>query len=79
MFASFYPESSDDYNMLKDALGKLKLTDASLSYEPETSVGLGRGFRLGFLGMLHVEIMSERLKREFGLSLLFPHRPLSIM
>ncbi len=70
VFASFYPESSDDYNLLKDALGKLKLTDASLSYEPETSIGLGRGFRLGFLGMLHVEIVSERLKREFGLSLI---------
>jgi len=70
VFASFYPESSDDYNVLKDALGKLKLTDASLSYEPETSIGLGRGFRLGFLGMLHVEIVSERLKREFGLSLI---------
>ena len=70
VFASFYPESSDNYNVLKDALGKLKLTDASLSYEPETSTGLGRGFRLGFLGMLHVEIVSERLKREFGLSLI---------
>ena len=70
VFASFYPENSDDYNVLKDALGKLKLTDASLSYEPETSVGLGRGFRLGFLGMLHVEIVSERLKREFDLSLI---------
>ncbi len=70
VFASFYSESSDDYNVLKDALGKLKLTDASLSYEPETSAGLGRGFRLGFLGMLHVEIVSERLKREFGLSLI---------
>ena len=70
VFASFYLESSDDYNVLKDALSKLKLTDASLSYEPETSVGLGRGFRLGFLGMLHIEIVSERLKREFGLSLI---------
>ncbi len=69
VFASFYPEGSDDYGILKDALGKLKLTDASLSYEPETSAGLGRGFRLGFLGMLHVEIVSERLKREFSLSL----------
>jgi len=69
VFASFYPENSDDYDLLKDALSKLKLTDASLSYEPETSTGLGRGFRLGFLGMLHVEIVSERLKREFGLSL----------
>ncbi len=70
VFASFYPENSDDYDLLKDALGKLRLTDASLSYEPETSVGLGRGFRLGFLGMLHVEIVSERLKREFGLPLI---------
>ena len=70
VFASFFPENSEDYDLLKDALGKLKLTDASLSYEPESSVGLGRGFRLGFLGMLHVEIISERLKREFGLSLI---------
>jgi GTP-binding protein LepA len=68
VFASFYPEINNDFNVLKDALNKLKLTDASLSYEPEASVGLGRGFRLGFLGMLHVEIVSERLKREFGLS-----------
>jgi GTP-binding protein LepA len=70
VFASFFPEKSEDYDILKDALGKLKLTDASLVYEPESSAGLGRGFRLGFLGMLHVEIISERLKREFGLSLI---------
>lgn len=70
VFASFYPEQSDDYDTLKDALAKLKLTDASLVYEPESSAGLGRGFRLGFLGMLHVEIISERLRREFGLSLI---------
>ncbi|HXK41066.1 MAG TPA: translation elongation factor 4 [Candidatus Paceibacterota bacterium] len=70
VFASFFPENAEDYDLLKDALGKLKLTDASLIYEPESSVGLGRGFRLGFLGMLHVEIISERLKREFGLSLI---------
>jgi GTP-binding protein LepA len=70
VFASFFPENAEDYDLLKDALGKLKLTDASLMYEPESSVGLGRGFRLGFLGMLHVEIISERLKREFGLSLI---------
>lgn len=70
VFASFYPESSDDYNTLKDALGKLKLTDASLVYEPESSPALGRGFRLGFLGMLHIEIISERLRREFGLNLI---------
>src|SRR3989338_858372 len=70
VFASFFPEKSEDHDLLKDALSKLKLTDASLIYEPESSVGLGRGFRLGFLGMLNVEIISERLKREFGLSLI---------
>lgn len=70
VFASFFPENADDYDDLRDALGKLKLTDASLIYEPESSAGLGRGFRLGFLGMLHVEIISERLKREFGLNLI---------
>ena len=70
VFASFYPENNDDYDVLKDALSKLKLTDASLIYEPESSPALGRGFRLGFLGMLHVEIISERLRREFGLKLI---------
>lgn len=70
VFASFYPETSDEYDELKDALAKLKLTDASLTYEPESSPGLGRGFRLGFLGMLHVEIISERLRREFKLELI---------
>lgn len=70
VFASFFPENAEDYDLLRDALGKLKLTDASLIYEPESSGGLGRGFRLGFLGMLHVEIISERLKREFDLHLI---------
>jgi len=70
VFASFFPENSEEYDLLKDALSKLKLTDASLIYEPESSAGLGRGFRVGFLGMLHVEIISERLKREFNLSLI---------
>jgi len=70
VFASFYPEQGDDYDILKDALSKLKLTDASLIYEPESSPVLGRGFRLGFLGMLHIEIISERLRREFGLKLI---------
>ncbi|MEK7507216.1 MAG: translation elongation factor 4 [Patescibacteria group bacterium] len=70
VFASFYPENGDDYDLLKDALSKLKLTDASLTYEPESSPALGRGFRLGFLGMLHTEIISERLRREFKLSLI---------
>lgn len=70
VFASFYPEDGDRYDDLRDALGKLRLTDASLSYEPESSPALGRGFRLGFLGMLHVEIISERLRREFKLALI---------
>jgi GTP-binding protein LepA len=70
VFASFFPENQEKYDELKDSLGKLKLTDASLVYEPESSAGLGRGFRLGFLGMLHVEIISERLTREFGLKLI---------
>ena len=70
VFASFYPEEGEDYDTLRDALGKLKLTDASLLYEPESSPALGRGFRLGFLGMLHVEIISERLRREFKLALI---------
>src|SRR3989344_4959897 len=70
VFASFYPESSENYDELKDALSKLKLTDASLVFEPESSPALGRGFRLGFLGMLHIEIISERLRREFKLNLI---------
>ncbi len=70
VFASFFPEKGEQYDELKDALGKLKLTDAALQYEPESSAGLGRGYRLGFLGMLHVEIVSERLTREFGLTLI---------
>ena len=70
VFASFFPVEGEDYDMLKDALSKLKLTDASLIYEPESSAGLGRGFRVGFLGMLHVEIISERLHREFNLDLI---------
>jgi GTP-binding protein LepA len=70
VFASFFPENAEQYDELKDALGKLKLTDAALQYEPESSAGLGRGFRVGFLGMLHVEIISERLVREFGLKLI---------
>jgi len=70
VFASFFPVEGEAYDLLKDALSKLKLTDASLIYEPESSAGLGRGFRVGFLGMLHVEIISERLHREFNLNLI---------
>lgn len=69
VWASLYPESQDDFEELKASLGKLKLSDSSLTYEEESSGALGRGFRCGFLGMLHLEIISERLKREFNLSL----------
>jgi GTP-binding protein LepA len=70
VWASIYPETADDFDNLKQALEKLRLSDSSLSYEEETSGALGRGFRCGFLGMLHLEIITERLKREFGLSLI---------
>ena len=66
VWASFYPEAADDFDLLKDALSKLKLNDAALHYEPETQEALGRGFRLGFLGMLHLDITAERLKREYN-------------
>ncbi len=70
VFASLYPESPDDFDLLKDALSKLKLSDPSLIFEPETKEALGRGFRCGFLGTLHTEIVSERLLREFDLNLI---------
>ena len=69
VFASFYPQNSDDFDLLKDALAKLKLSDPSFIFEPETKEALGRGYRCGFLGTLHVEVVSERLRREFGLEL----------
>lgn len=69
VWASIYPESQNDFSVLKQALERLRLEDASLSYEEESSGSLGRGFRAGFLGMLHLEIISERLKREFSLAL----------
>ncbi|MDQ1340104.1 MAG: GTP-binding protein LepA, partial [Campylobacterota bacterium] len=70
VFAGLYPIDTDRFEELRDALDKLKLNDSSISYEPETSVALGFGFRVGFLGLLHMEVIKERLEREFDLELI---------
>jgi GTP-binding protein LepA len=70
VFSGFYPVDSKDYVELKDALEKISLSDSSIVYEPETSKALGFGFRIGFLGMLHMEVLQERLEREFNVDLI---------
>lgn len=68
VYASFYPIEGDNYNLMRDALDKLKMNDAAFTFEPESNLALGRGFRCGFLGMLHLEIIQSRLEREFSIS-----------
>lgn len=70
VYCGFYPVDTKDYDQMKDSLVKISLSDSSITYEPETSTALGFGFRIGFLGLLHMEILQERLEREFGISII---------
>lgn len=70
VYSGIYPVETNKYNDLRDALEKLKLNDASLTFEPETSKALGFGFRCGFLGLLHMDIIKERIEREFNIEII---------